>query len=105
MARKWIWNIIILGFVLFSLLPTLYELKRSGDLQPNRQFELVHNFPTDYNFYLSRIRQGLEGRWTSVERYTSEPHDGSLIHELYVLMGRVGASVRVPWGKLEMCIM
>ncbi|MEK7577806.1 MAG: hypothetical protein AAB492_04295 [Patescibacteria group bacterium] len=99
MARKWIWNIIILGFVLFSLLPTLYELKRSGDLQPNRQFELVHNFPTDYNFYLSRIRQGLEGRWTSVERYTSEPHDGSLIHELYVLMGRVGASVRVPWGK------
>ncbi len=93
---QWIFSVLVVSFVLFSLAPTFYELSRVGDLRPERQFELVHNFPTDYNFYLSRIRQGLEGRWTAVERYTSEPHAGSFIHDLYVLMGQTGRFVRVP---------
>lgn len=86
----WMWGIIIIGFVLFSFAPAAYEINRAESLQPDRQFELVHNFPTDYNFYLSRIRQGLEGRWTVIERYTSEPHNGSFVHELYLLLGQVG---------------
>jgi len=88
--------ILILLFILFSLAPAFYEISRTGDLHPERQFELVHNFPTDYNFYLSRIREGLEGRWTVVEKYTSEPHAGSFMHEFYLLMGQVGRFVRVP---------
>lgn len=98
-SYQWIWGVFIFGFVLFSLAPTFYELSTAGFLHPERKFELVHNFPTDYNFYLSRIREGLEGRWTVVEKYTSEPHAGSLIHELYLLMGRVGRMVRVPYGR------
>lgn len=97
--KKYIWSILIVGFVVFSLTPTFYELRRAGDVQSNRSFELVHNFPTDYNFYLSRIRQGLEGRWTVVEKYTSEPHGGSFIHHMYVGMGQVGRFLRVPWGR------
>lgn len=96
---SWVWAILIVGFVLFSLSPSVYELSRRGDLHPNRQFELIHNFPTDYNFYLSRIREGLEGRWTVYEKYTSELHSGSFIHALYLLMGKAGAWVRVPWGR------
>lgn len=97
MARKRIiLPLLIVGFVLFSLAPTFYELSHARFLRPDRQFELVHNFPTDYNFYLSRIREGLEGRWTVLEKYTSEPHSGSFIHELYLLMGQVGRFVRVP---------
>ncbi len=92
----WITPALILGFVLFSLAPTFYELSRAGDLHPERSFELVHNFPTDYNFYLSRIREGLEGRWTVVEKYTSEPHAGSFMHEFYLVIGQVGRFVRVP---------
>ncbi len=94
--KKWILTYIILGFVLFSLAPSMYELSRAGDLQSNRQFELVHNFPTDYNFYLSRIRMGLEGKWTVREVYTTETHAGSFIHEFYLLLGKVGAWARVP---------
>lgn len=97
--KKYIYALLIMGFVFFSLAPTIYELSRAGDIHPNRQFELVHNFPTDYNFYLSRIRQGLEGRWTGIEKYTSELHTGSFIHEFYLLMGSVGAWVHVPWGR------
>ncbi len=90
------WGILVLLFVVFSFIPSLYELSRRADLHPNRAFELVHNFPTDYNFYLSRIREGLEGRWTVVERYTSETHQGSFIHVFYLLLGKVGAFARVP---------
>lgn len=93
---NWFWSVLIVGFLSFSLAPSVYELTRAGDLHPNREFELIHNFPTDYNFYLSRIRQGLEGRWTVVEKYTSEVHSGSFIHGIYLLMGKAGAIVRVP---------
>lgn len=93
---RYVWGGLILGFVLFSFAPNVYELSRRGDLQPDRQFELVHNFYTDYNFYLSRIRQGLEGRWTVVERYTTEPHAGSFIHAMYLYMGKAGQFARVP---------
>lgn len=90
---------LIAGFVLFSLAPTFYELSRMGDLKTERSFELVHNFPTDYNFYLSRIKQGMEGRWTVMERYTAEPHNGSFIHGFYLLLGRIGRYAGVPLGR------
>lgn len=94
--RKFILYFATVCFVLFSFGPTFYELSRADKLHADRHFELVHNFPTDYNFYLSRIRQGLEGRWTAVERYTSEPHDGSFVHEFYILLGQSGRFSRVP---------
>jgi hypothetical protein len=85
--RTW-WSILILSFVLFSFAPTLYELKQSEQLNPSRSFELVHNYYTDYNFYLSRIRQGYDGKWLLHEIYTNEPHKGTIIHEWYLLLGQ-----------------
>ena len=97
MKIKWVWGALITFFVLFSLVPTGYELLRKNDLRPDRQFELVHNFYTDYNFYLSRIREGREGALTVTEKYTSEPHQGSYIQIMYLLMGKVSAWFDVPW--------
>ena len=97
--RRWIWGGIILFFVLFSLTPMFYEFGRMGDLRPERYFELVHNFYTDYNFYLSRIRQGREGANVVHEKYTSEPHEGSYIQVMYLLMGKVSAWIGVPWPR------
>lgn len=80
----------LIGFlVFFSLFPSIYEWNNRSRIKPNRVFELVHNFPTDYNFYLSRIRQGKEGKWLATEKYTSEPHEPSLSQVLYVLTGRI----------------
>lgn len=91
---------LVFFFVLFSLMPTGYELLNRERLPEVRQFELIHNFPTDYNFYLSRIRQGIEGRWTVIERYTSEPHAGSFVHIFYLWLGQVGRWVRVPLHRV-----
>src|SRR3972149_2225568 len=42
---------LIVFFVLFSFAPTLYEWNARGRVHEDRYFELVHNFPTDYNLY------------------------------------------------------
>ncbi|MCX6791717.1 MAG: hypothetical protein NT149_01620 [Candidatus Gottesmanbacteria bacterium] len=95
--RRVFWGILVFFFILFSLVPMFYELSRQNDLHPDRQFELVHNFYTDYNFYLSRIREGREGAVTVTEKYTSEPHQGSYIQIMYLAMGKVSAWFNVPW--------
>ena len=94
--KKWMLGVLCAVFLLASVYPTIYEYTRMRDLPENRSFELVHNYITDYNFYLSRIREGWDGRWTAVERYTSEPHQGSLIQEFYVLLGRLVRPVANP---------
>lgn len=86
-------------FLLFSLAPTGYEIARKSYVQPNRVFELVHNFPTDFNFYRSRIRQGIEGNATVREKYTSETHNGSFIHVFYLALGWAGRWTRTPWDR------
>jgi hypothetical protein len=90
---------IIVFFVLVSLSPTFYEWSARSRLHAERSFELVHNFPTDYNLYLSRIREGKEGAWLATEKYTSEEHTGSLSQILYVMIGRLAdyAHVQTPY--------
>ncbi len=86
--KQKILSFLVVVFIFASFAPTFYELSKSGMIAPNRSFELIHNYITDYNFYLSRIRQGYDGRWTLLETYTNEPHHGTIIHELYLLLGR-----------------
>lgn len=90
---------IIVFLILFSFAPTMYEWNARGRTKPDRFFELVHNFPTDYNLYLSKIRQGKEGSWLAKEKYTSEPHSGSLSQILYVIIGRLAdyAHIQTPY--------
>lgn len=99
MMKPRIFFLLCVGFLLFSLVPTFYELTQVKNIPSVRAFELVHNFPTDYNFYLSRIREGIEGRITVVEKYTSEPHQGSFVHIFYLFLGWIGRWVRVPWER------
>lgn len=93
-----VWGLIIF-FILFSMAPTLYEWNARGRIHDDRFFELVHNFPTDYNLYLSKIREGKEGAWMATEKYTSEPHAPSLSQELYVLIGRLAdfSHIQTPY--------
>ncbi len=84
-------------FLFISFYPTIFELSKSKSLgDPAREFILEHNFYwPDYNLYLSKIRQGTEGRLTALERFTSEPHAGSLIQEFYVVLGLLGKALRL----------
>lgn len=39
----------IFFLVVFAMSPTMYEWNARGRIHTDRFFELVHNFPTDYN--------------------------------------------------------
>ena len=84
--------ILMLFFLLFSFYPTFYEISLAPKLKiKNRDFILEHNYYwPDFNLYLSKIRQGYEGRFLAVEKYTSEPHRGSLIQIFYLYLGKFG---------------
>lgn len=94
-AKLFLLPFLILFFLFFSFYPTIFELSHSKALaDPQREFILEHNYYwPDYNLYLSKIRQGTQGRWTAVEKYTSEPHRGSLIQEFYLVLGHIGAII------------
>jgi len=94
--KKIVFPFLILFFVTFSFYPTIYEIEKSKDVPAYRSFELIHNYITDYNFYLSRIREGWDGRWTVIERYTNEYHTGSLIQEFYLLLGKPARFIPEP---------
>jgi hypothetical protein len=90
MKTKIILIFLSIFFVLLSFVPTIYEINYSKNLPKNRTFELVHNYMFDYNFYLSRIREGTEGRWMVVEKYYNVPHPGSVFQIIYLYAGKIG---------------
>jgi hypothetical protein len=92
--KRCIFGFLILFFFCFSFYPTYFEINNAHTIADptHRQFILEHNYYwPDYNLYLSKIRQGLEGKWLAIERYTSEPHQGSLIQIFYVMLGKCAA--------------
>lgn len=92
-----IFAILIIFFLGFSYYPTLFELSQKGKLAgKGRDFILEHNYYwPDFNLYLSKIKQGYEGRFLAVEKYTSEPHRGSLIQIFYLGLGKIGLLLNI----------
>src|SRR3989338_2566356 len=92
-----IFAILIIFFLGFSYYPTLFELSQKGKLAgKGRDFILEHNYYwPDFNLYLSKIKQGYEGRFLAVEKYTSEPHRGSLIQIFYLGLGAIGQLINI----------
>ena len=79
--------------VIFSFSQTIYQYVNRGNVAEGKEAVIEHNYTYDYNFYLSRIREGQEGHWTVVEKYTAEPHSGSLLQVFYLYMGKLGGMI------------
>lgn len=89
--RFWIIGACSFFLVALSFIPTLFEYSRCSSVPSHRTVLLEHNYLFDYNFYLSRIRQGIEGRWTVTEKYYNHPHQSSLLQVVYLWMGKIGS--------------
>ncbi|HUV42947.1 MAG TPA: hypothetical protein VMY36_03560 [Patescibacteria group bacterium] len=91
--------ILFFSFLLLflSFFPTLYEAFQANNLGDSRRLMLwgEHNYTYDYNVYLAKMRLGAEGRWTVINKYTSESHRGALLQEFYLLTGKVGGWLRL----------
>jgi len=78
---------VVLG-IAFS--PFIYETALISRLLPGNRYPLIETeFPPDQRVYLSRMRLGYEGKWLVSEKFTSEPHQPTFLHEGYLLMGKL----------------
>ncbi len=74
-------------FIFLSISPTLIlYLKTPAD----SVYSFFHNSISDYPYYISFIRQGIEGRITTIDQFTTENQAPGLIHVFYLGLGRIG---------------
>lgn len=80
--------VLILSSLIFIALPTSIMIYRWAITPLDRVFAGTSGFSDDYNVYISTITEGVRGRWTVSNKFTSEPHQGTFIHEEYLLLGK-----------------
>src|SRR3989344_4562938 len=93
MKRLLTWEVLIcaiLGVAIMSLSLT-YLAVNVANAPSNTYFPLVHNYNTDYNFYLHLIKQSQEGQFTFTTRYTPESAPYLFLHPAFLLLGKIGA--------------
>lgn len=81
-----------LSIFLISYIPNFYEISLTPLVAPDRiMLPGEHVYTYDYNVYLSKILQGIEGRFSVVDKYDNNPQaQGAFLQMLYVLSGRFG---------------
>jgi len=84
-----VWFIIITLIMLtLNASPWVMRMRNNPS---GRAFLAIHNSESDYPFYVSFIRQGLDGQWLSRDMYAvEEQKNGSIAYWFYILIGQVG---------------
>ncbi|MBI4009049.1 hypothetical protein HY357_02350, partial [Candidatus Roizmanbacteria bacterium] len=84
-------------FLFTSYIPNLYEAS-VVDIMPSDRVMLwgEHIYTYDYNIYLSKMKQGAEGRWSVVDKYDNNPKQkGVFLQMLYLLAGKAGGLINL----------
>lgn len=84
---------LLFTFVSFGV--SIYEIATKQQIPKDRYFTLEHNYMFDFNFYLSRIKEGQEGRWQVSEKYFNLPHPPSLFQVMYLYLGKIGGLAKL----------
>src|ERR1700690_4231583 len=89
--KKYFIFIFAFSFLFLSYLPNFYEISVKSLLPADRTMIAgEHIYTYDYNVYLSKIRQGQEGRITVVDKYDNLPQQkGVFLQMFYLLSGRI----------------
>lgn len=76
--------------MVLSFYPYVYEVGKVRTNLAEERYPLLfeYDFPPDWRFYISRIREGYEGKWLVTEKYTSEVHSPSVLHIVYLFIGK-----------------
>ena len=99
MKKGLVLSFIFASLILFiSYLPNLYEASQIEKLSHDRiMIWGEHIYTYDYNVYLSKIRQGDEGRLTIINKYDNQPQQkGIFLQMTYLLSGKIGGLFGIP---------
>jgi hypothetical protein len=83
-------SIIVVSASLFQLYLFLRNTT-SGMFSP-----LIHNYLQDYYYYLSYIKQGMDGKWLVTARFSPEIFPPQFVFTFYPLIGAIGALFKMP---------
>lgn len=87
----------VIFLIIFSVGITLNlfvnEVWETRNLPNDRFATYEFNFLPDFNAYLSKMTQGARGEVLVHERFTAEPHEGSLLQILYLILGKIGIGI------------
>ena len=91
--KKYFVFVFAFSLLFISYLPNIYEASVSDLLPPDRTMVWgEHNYTYDHNVYLSKIKQGQEGRLSVVDKYDNHPNQkGVFFQMLYLLSGKIGS--------------
>lgn len=56
-------------------------------------YTFLHNSVSDYPYYISFIRQGTDGRLTTIDQFTTEKQTPGFIHVFYLILGQLGRTI------------
>ncbi|MFA6081406.1 MAG: hypothetical protein WC741_03280 [Patescibacteria group bacterium] len=89
--KKYLVFIFAYFFLFLSFIPNFYEISVSNLVSPDRTMvQGEHIYTYDYNVYISKIRQGQEGRMNIVDKYDNHPEQkGVFLQMFYLTSGRI----------------
>jgi len=78
-------------FLFLSFIPNFYEISISNLVASDRTMvQGEHIYTYDYNVYISKIRQGQEGRMSVVDKYDNHPEQkGVFLQMFYLTSGKI----------------
>ena len=81
---------IVVFLTLLVFIISFYYLFYYSSIAPaGTVFPLIHNHNFDYNFYLSLMRQSMEGRWLFITRFSPEVFPPRFVYFTFLLLGKV----------------
>lgn len=90
LSSEELWVVFVIVFSVGITLNLFFsEVISVRKLSPDRFATFEHNFLPDFNAYLSKMTQGGKGQVLVHERFTSEPHEPSLLQIFYLILGKI----------------
>lgn len=89
--KKYLIFIFAYFFLFLSFIPNFYEISVSNLVASDRTLVAgEHIYTYDYNVYISKIRQGQEGRISVVDKYDNHPEQkGVFLQMFYLTSGKI----------------
>ncbi len=94
-ATKSEYGIVILLCAIALCLNIAVWVGKLAQIDPGHTYIPIHNSLSDYSFYVSVVRQGVDGSITVFNPFATETHEGSVIHFFYLAIGMVARSIGV----------
>ena len=84
------WVLVVLMSTIIIFLNVFPDMRKLMQTPQNAVYQPIHNNHADFAIYINYIRQGLEGKSTLTDRFTTEAHGGRLVNPYYLVLGRIG---------------